>query len=55
MLKYFIHIGISTTTACRVNMEDTTVVPNYEGKGRDCYVTEKEQNIRPYGILFKEV
>ena len=40
---------------CRVNMEDTVVVANYEGKGRDCYVTEKEQNIRPYGILFKEV
>ena len=22
----------------RVNMEDTAVVPNYEGKGKDCYV-----------------
>jgi len=39
----------------RVNMEDTAVVPNYEGKGKDCYVTAKEENIRPYGILFKEV
>ena len=40
---------------CRVNMEDTAVVPNYEGKGKDCYVTAKEENTRPYGILFKEV
>ena len=40
---------------CRVNMEDTTVVSNYEGEGIDCYVTAKEENIRPYGILFKEV
>ena len=39
----------------RVNMEDTAVVPNYEGKGKDCYVTAKEENIRPYGILFKEI
>ena len=34
----------------RVNMEDTThVVEN------NYYVTENEQNIRPYGILFKRV
>ena len=25
-------------------MEDTAVVPNYEGKGKDCYVTAKEEN-----------
>ena len=40
---------------CSVNMEDTAVVFNYEGKGKDCYVTAKEENIRPYRILFKEV
>ena len=40
---------------CRVNMDDTAVVSNYEGKGIDCYVTAREENIRPYGILFKEV
>ena len=40
---------------CRVNMEDTAVVSNYEGEGIDCYVTGREENIRPYGILFKEV
>ena len=34
----------------RVNMEDTThVVEN------SYYVTESEENIRPYGILFKRV
>ena len=52
---------MNTNTHChfyndfRVNMEDTAVVPNYEGKGKDCYVTAKEENIRPYGILFKEI
>ena len=40
---------------CRVNMEDTDVIADYEGKGKDCYVTANEDNIRPYGILFKEV
>ena len=40
---------------CRVNMKDTAVVSNYEEEGIDCYVTAKEENIRPYGILFKEV
>ena len=52
---------MNTNTYChfynhyRVNMEDTAVVPNYEGKDKDCYVTAKEENIRPYGILFKEI
>ena len=60
ILKYLILVMNTNTywhfyTHCRVNMEDTTVVSNYEGKGIDCYVTAKEENIRPYGILFKEV
>ena len=34
----------------RVNMEDTEHV-----KDMDYYVTKDEKNIRPYGILYKEV
>ena len=34
----------------RVNMEDTVHVEE-----KDYYVTKDENNIRPYGMLFKEV
>ena len=34
----------------RVNMEDTEVIAH-----RNFYLTAKEENIRPYGILYKKV
>ena len=39
----------------RVNMNDTTVVPNAGKYGAEYFVTAKEENIRPYGILVKEI
>ena len=39
----------------RVNMEDTKVVPNGCGCGSEYFVTADEENIRPYGILVKEI
>jgi len=39
----------------RVNMEDTTVIPDALGSGTDYYVTAKAENIRPYGILVRDV
>ena len=39
----------------RVNMEDTKVVPNGCGSGSEYFVTADEENIRPYGILVKEI
>ena len=39
----------------RVNMDDTKVVPNGNGRGSEYFVTAKEENIRPYGILVKEM
>ena len=39
----------------RVNMEDTKVVPNGCRSGSEYFVTADEENIRPYGILVKEI
>ena len=39
----------------RVNMEDTKVVPNGNHSGSEYFVTAEEENIRPYGILVKEM
>ena len=39
----------------RVNMEDTIVVLNAPSWGSVIYVTAEEDNIRPYGILYKEI
>ena len=39
----------------RVNMEDTKVVLNGNGSGSEYFVTANEDNIRPYGILVKEL
>ena len=39
----------------RVNMEDTKVVPNGNRSGSEYFVTAEEENIRPYGILVKEI
>ena len=39
----------------RVNMEDTEVVPDGNNRGSEYFVTAKEENIRPYGILVKEI
>ena len=34
----------------RVNMDDTVYIET-----RDFFLTAKEDNIRPYGLLFKEI
>ena len=34
----------------RVNMDDTVYIPS-----RDFFLTSDEDNIRPYGLLFKEI
>ena len=39
----------------RVNMADTEVFPNGNGRSSDYFVTASEDQIRPYGILIKEV
>ena len=39
----------------RVNMEDTEVVPDGNSSGSEYFVTAKEENIRPYGILVKKM
>ena len=39
----------------RVNMEDTKVVPDGNRSGSEYFVTGEEENIRPYGILVKEM
>ena len=39
----------------RVNMDDTEVIPDGNNRGSEYFVTAKEDNIRPYGILFKEM
>ena len=39
----------------RVNMEDTVVVPDGNNRGSEYFVTANEDNIRPYGILVKEM
>ena len=40
----------------RVNMEDTNVViRRYMGRSREYFVTASEENVRPYGMLFKKM
>ena len=39
----------------RVNMDDTKVVPDGNRSGSEYFVTAEEDNIRPYGILVKEM
>jgi len=39
----------------RVNMMDTTISKPPDHPGWDYFVTQKEDNIRPYGILFKQI
>ena len=39
----------------RVNMEDTKVITNGNGSGSEYFATAREENIRPYGFLVKEI
>ena len=39
----------------RVNMADTKVIPNGNRSGSEYFVTAREENIRPYGFLVKEI
>jgi len=39
----------------RVNMMDTTITKPPDHPDWDYFVTQKEDNIRPYGILFKQI
>ena len=39
----------------RVNMEDKKVITNGNGSGSEYFVTAREENIRPYGFLVKEI
>ena len=39
----------------RVNMAGTKVIPNGNRSGSEYFVTAREENIRPYGFLVKEI
>ena len=47
--------NMDDTKQNRVNMDDTIMVPDGNNRGSEYFVTADEENIRPYGILVKEM